>query len=178
MVAPVRDSRLGTRPSRPTVIIPESLIATSDALLTQRSPSHRHEDVVYWAGLECGGKWIMLSCIRPAAQVSWGSFKTSAKANAQVVGILAEMGLGLLAQLHTHPGHFVDHSEGDELGAFMAFENFISIVVPHHGQRGMLPLVECGVHRLENRAFRRLNNDEIARSLRVIPLAKDLRSNA
>lgn len=156
------------------VVFHEPLLQVSEALLRKGSTIWRgHESVLYWAGMEMDNKWVLSTCIRPVARTTRGSFQTSTRANAEVISFLAAHQLGLLAQVHTHPGSFIDHSEGDDEGAFMAFENFISIVVPDYGRQGILPLTQCGVHRMENGQFRRLRVDEINQSFRILPLAQD-----
>lgn len=150
----------------------------SGQLLRQRQGWWSHERVVYWAGVETETAWLVTTVIRPRARTTWGSFQTSVKANAEVVASLSSAGLGILAQVHTHPGAFVNHSEGDDEMAVVAFENFVSIVVPHYGRKGMLPLTKCGVHRFENRGFRRLRPEEIAASMRVVSTLIDFEATA
>lgn len=167
-----------TKRARPIVLIPTALIEETDRLLTSPGARSHEEEILYWAGVESLGTWVILLCIRPRASRTRGSFRTTADANAEVIHELAEHRLHLLAQVHSHPDQFVDHSEGDDAGAFMPFENFISIVVPHYGDRGVLPLAQCGVHRMESGVFRRLAKPEVERSLRVVPGVRDLRSSA
>lgn len=132
-----------------------------------------HEKVVYWAGVKRSDVWVVTTVIRPKAHTTWGSFKTSTNTNAEVVAFLSDAGLSLLGQVHTHPGKFVDHSEGDDEGAFMRTENYISIVVPNYGRQGMLPLGRCGVHRYERGRFRRLLGAELETAICIVPLAQD-----
>ena len=49
---------------------------------------------------------------------------------------LARAGLELIGQVHSHPGRFVGHSDGDDERALMPYDGFLSIVVPHYGRRG------------------------------------------
>ncbi|MGZ5160503.1 MAG: hypothetical protein ACXWIT_08220 [Burkholderiales bacterium] len=114
--------------------------------------------------------------IRPAARLTRGSFRTTPEANAEVVAFLADRGLALVAQVHTHPDTWVDHSGGDDEDAFMPTENYISIVVPSYCQGGMLPIDRCGVHRYEGRTFRRLTADELRGSVCVVALTQDFAS--
>lgn len=133
------------------------------------------EKVAYWAGVKRDDVWVATTVIRPDAVLRRGSFHTTPAANAEVVAFIAKNGLALLAQVHTHPGTGVDHSEGDDRDAFMPTENYISIVVPKYCRDGMLPLERCGVHRYEQGVFRRIVGTELARSICVVPLTKDFK---
>lgn len=152
-----------------TFWVSTSVLATTSAVL-HRSGNGResHEGIVYWAGRRAGTERYVTTCIAPTARTSSGSFDTSSRTNAKVVAYLARVGLELIGQVHSHPGASVDHSEGDDRGALMPYQGFVSVVVPHYAARGMQPLTTCGVHVFEGRGFRRLSTDEVARRLRVI----------
>lgn len=158
--------------ARPVVWVPEHVIdATARVLRSNRG----HEEVAYWAGIDCGLTATVLTCITPAATTTPGSFQTSALANAVVINWLADQGLVLLAQLHCHPGRCVEHSHGDEVGALTPFENYLSIVVPLYGARGLGDFSLCGVHRFEDGSFRLLRSTEIRHALRVAPTLQNFR---
>lgn len=163
---------MSAKPTR--VFLTEGLVRTSESVLRQR-PTSNHEDVVYWAGRECGNDWFMTTCISPEAARTRDSFSTSTTANARVIAYLAAYELALLAQIHTHPDHRVGHSKGDDVGAFMPFEGYLSIVVPHYGHRGILPLEQCGVHQFANGHFYRLLEADITRLLRLMPIGVEFR---
>jgi hypothetical protein len=156
----------------PVLAIAESVIHASNQYL--RAGYWRPtEKVVYWAGIKRPDACTALTVIRPNARLTRGSFRTTPEANAEVVAFLSEKGLALIGQVHTHPGGWVDHSGGDDEDAFMPTENFISIVVPDYCRNGMLPIHRCGVHRYENRRFRRMTSDELERTVCVIGLEHD-----
>lgn len=160
------------RPKR--VLIAESLLRVTENVLTGRSHD-QHEDVLYWAGCALDGTWVLTSCIRPGATTAEGSFSTSATDNARVVAYIAKHHLSLLAQVHTHPDSRVDHSRGDDLGAFMRFEGYLSFVVPNYGSRGILPISTCGVHQYRGQQFRRLREREVDTLFAVLPIGVDYR---
>ncbi len=60
------------------------------------------------------------------------------------------MGLGLLAQVHSHPGEDARHSDGDDKMVVAPYQGMLSIVVPHYGHVGMTPLSEVGVHQFQD----------------------------
>ena len=51
---------------------------------------------------------------------------------AKLVSIATDLRLQIVGQVHTHPMKAA-HSDGDEDGANIRFEGFISIVVPNYG---------------------------------------------
>jgi hypothetical protein len=148
---------------------------TVSVLRSSGSPDELHEGVVYWAGRRFGSDTVVTTCIAPAARTTEGSFETSAQTNARAILYLGKVGLELIAQVHSHPGKFVDHSRGDDQRALMPYEGFLSVVVPLYGRYGVLPLTTCGVHVFERGRFRRLENSEVEESFRVIPEFSDLR---
>lgn len=157
---------------RPRVFIPAAVLAETERLIAS---NHEHEEVVYWAGLEGPYGIAALACLAPPAETTFGSFDTTAADNARVIGWASSRGLGIVAQLHCHPDHRVGHSLGDDEGALMPYENFISIVVPHYGTAGIGTFERCGVHRFEQRAFRRLTAEEVRADFHIVPAMANFR---
>lgn len=153
----------------PHVTIAADLISESVLLLQGAMDDvSAHEKVLYWAGVRTEKAWHITTCIEPELTSTWGSYHTSAVANAKVIQYLASNELELLCQVHSHPGIFVDHSDGDNEGAFMPYEGFLSIVVPFYGADGILPLKQCGVHRFQNGRFYRLTEGEIHEGFTIV----------
>ncbi|MBI5021130.1 MAG: Mov34/MPN/PAD-1 family protein [Ignavibacteriales bacterium] len=149
--------------------INEAVIKQSiDSFLKFGLSDKPHEGIVYWAGKRDPKGVIVIRCLTPNAKTAWGSFQTSAQANAEIIKILCKEHLELIGQVHTHPGKFVGHSDGDDQLALMPYEGFLSIVVPQYARGGMLPLTKCGVHVFENGYFRRLGSVEIKKTFHVI----------
>ena len=73
-----------------------------------------------------------------------------------------------IAQVHSHPSDWVDHSEGDDLWASFKIEGLVSIVIPNYCKGGMLPLTNCGVHRYINGNFIRLSEKYITSHFRLV----------
>jgi proteasome lid subunit RPN8/RPN11 len=149
---------------------------TTAVLRASGGDQEAHEGIAYWAGHRAGDDAFVTTCIAPAATTTWGSFDTSARANARVVMYLANAGLELIGQVHSHPGRSVEHSDGDDERALMPYEGFLSIVVPYYASRGMRPLTTCGIHVFENSRFRRLGPSDVEARFRVVDDFADLRS--
>ena len=149
---------------------------TVEMLRQSGSAGKPHEGVIYWAGRRSGCESFVTTCIAPPARTTRGSFETSSEANAKVIMYLANNDLELIGQVHSHPGSSVGHSSGDEQGALMPYDGFLSVVVPHYARRGMRPLTVCGIHLFEKTRFRRLADCEIESCFHVVPYFADLRN--
>ncbi len=162
--------------SPPHVYISTSVLdATKRFLQASKYRCKKHEGIVYWAGRDSGEDWLILTCIAPRATTTRGSFKVSAKTNAHVIMLLNKLHLTLLAQVHSHPGSWVDHSPGDNEGVFMPYKYFLSIIVPYYSVENLWPLTTCGVHRFSGTTFYRLTNSEIEENIQLLPTSCDLR---
>jgi proteasome lid subunit RPN8/RPN11 len=164
---------LRTRPAR--VCIHETVVEATDRYLRESRGEEPHEGIVYWAGMTAEGLVVVTTCLAPAAEATWGAYRTSAVANAKVIQAICDLGLQLLGQVHSHPGVSVGHSSGDDAGALMPYPGFYSLVVPFHAQKGMLPFLRCGIHRFDGRRFQRLSPEDVDRLFQVIPACLDLR---
>ena len=147
---PMDTSVTGRRLALPQAIVPE--IAK---ILRSYGDGEAHEGVVYLGGVETAEQSVALVAIAPVATTTRGSFRTDLNANAAVVSTLATQGLILIGQVHSHPGDWVDHSDGDDEGALVRFQGYWSLVVPAFARRGLL-LTRCGIHLYDRGRFARL----------------------
>jgi hypothetical protein len=169
-----RKARLGQK--APKIWVSAGLLdRTADILRQSGYSGESHEGVVYWSGRRAGTESFVTTCIAPSAYTTRGSFNTSSHANAKVIMYLATAGLELLGQVHSHPGEFVGHSDGDDEHALMPYEGFMSMVVPHYARSGMRPLSVCGIHIFENSGFRRLDACEVENCFQITDDIADLR---
>jgi proteasome lid subunit RPN8/RPN11 len=90
----------------------------------------------------------------------------SMRAMAALTDLAEEHGVFLAAQIHSHPGTFVDLSELDEAHGIRT-PDYLSVVCPYYAQRPIARLDECGLHVFERDRYRRLASDEIERRVTV-----------
>jgi hypothetical protein len=83
-------------------------------------------------------------------------------------------GMRRLAQVHTHPGLDVNHSQFDDENAYSQLDGSVSIVMPHHAHRRPA-LADCAVHVRDASGWRRLEIEEIEHFIRMIPGCLDFR---
>lgn len=157
------------------LVLPQGIVPKIVKLLRSYGDGDAHEGVVYLGGVETAEQSVALIAIAPVATTTRGSFRTDLAANTAVVSTLATQGLILIGQAHSHPGDWVDHSDGDDTGALVRFEGYWSLVVPAFARRGLLPLTRCGIHLYERGHFARLTDTAVAARVRMIPQVVDLR---
>ena len=168
--------RMVTPPAVHQIYLPESVAkATANSIASFGHAQEQHEGIAYWAGIPFSNGLVITSVIVPEAKTTYGAYHTSVAANARVVNMVNRYQLQLVAQVHGHPSSWVDHSEIDDIKAFMPYEGFYSIVLPWYGSRGMFPLNTCGIYRFEKGKFKKVVPTEIERTFLVLPVAIDLR---
>lgn len=140
---------------------------TTQVLQEYASIETSHEGFVYWCGNITSKESTITTVIAPKTSSSYGRVSTSHSSNFEFIKELNQRGLVHIAQVHSHPTDWVDHSEGDDNWAPFRSEGLISIVVPNFGTTGMIPLQKCGVHRFENGSFHRLSNNDVKRHFKI-----------
>lgn len=117
--------------------------------------------------------------IAPCADSDIGRVSISNRSNFDFVRALNRHNHIHIAQVHSHPGSWVDHSPGDDKLAAFKREGLLSIVIPKYCINGMFPLVRCGVHRYTNGTFVRLSPKYITTNFKIsegmVSLLQDFR---
>lgn len=153
----------------PPVIVSSAIVAESERLLRG---FRRLETVVLWFGRVTVAEAVILTVVRPKQRRTAGSFEIDSRSNADIAVASCDLGLRLIAQVHTHPGNYVGHSPGDDDGVPFVFHGLYSIVVPNYCRDGMLPLNRCGVHIYQGE-FRQLTKQQTDTTFRIVPHALD-----
>ena len=120
-----------------------------------------HEGICYWAGVEMTDRTLLESVVVPTAHHERFGVFVSAAAFADVARRARRMGLGVLAQVHSHPTFDVRHSDGDDDLVVMPFENMLSLVAPHYG-RTLRSMADFGVHQFQDRRWVLCDSDSVA----------------
>lgn len=160
----------------PLLIIPTGVAESTMRLLRSYLGIHgeNHEGIVYWAGLEGNQAVTVLTVLAPEARTAPRMFSTSPTSNARAVSTARQLGLSILAQVHSHPGRHVGHSGTDDERAFMPYEGFYSLVVPNYAAGDFTPY-SCGWYRFENGTFREKDGFWVKNQVCVVPSFVDLR---
>src|SRR6187551_925086 len=117
------------------------------------------ERVGYLDGVRGDTKRVVTTVTIPDAVLGSGHYHVGVDAAHQAGQALRRHGLVRLAQVHTHPGRRVDHSETDDRYAYSQVSGSISIVLPEHGRTRPAP-ADAGVHVREPHGWRQLSSAE------------------
>lgn len=144
----------------PVAISSSSAERTQVLLRSFNTEEEGREGIVYWTGIARGRGGVVTTLVVPDASSDFGRVETSPDENAEIIGWLAEHGLTLLGQAHSHPpGAGTTHSPGDDLTTFSAFEGQVSVVVADHAAARDDFLADWGVHRFMGGSFVRIADD-------------------
>lgn len=117
-----------------------ALVATRDLL--QRAG--RRESGLFWYGeRDARGNGTVALVVAPRQKMSWGNYHVAPEALAEVVQRLPPHWKPL-AQIHSHPGLWVEHSRYDD--RMVSSRRALSIVFPLYGHVGEAFPTGVGVH--------------------------------
>jgi hypothetical protein len=155
------------------IILPDHLWTL---LLKQFQRTRRRvEQVAYLDGIALDDRlMVVTTLVFPNADLHPRHFTVAAAAMSEAGQHFRQFGLQRLAQVHTHPKDWVDHSDFDDSMAYSQHPGALSIVVPHHG-KDHPALYACGIHLRTERDWVRLQGDQISDHIRVVPGFLDFR---
>jgi len=159
-------------------VVAEPLIpATHDALISfalAGIDDGGHEGIAFWAGREVGDWTVLVQAVVPDAEHSDRRVMVGREAVGRAGRVARRQGLGILCQVHSHPGGDARHSDGDDELVLLPFENMLSIVVPRFG-RYFTDLAGTCVHQFQNGRWVLCSPESVAQSMIVVPSVVDLR---
>lgn len=112
-------------------------------------PDGGHEGICFWAGLERSDATTFEVVIVPVARHGPHGVFVSAMDFGNAADSAHRMGLGILAQVHSHPRVDTRHSDGDDDLVVMPFERMLSLVAPFYG-RTVRSISDFSVHQFQN----------------------------
>jgi proteasome lid subunit RPN8/RPN11 len=132
-----------------------------------------HEGMVFWAGRAIGDLTLFLQVIVPNAEHSRQRVHASKEAVAAAARIARQQGLGILCQVHSHPGSDTRHSDGDDELILLPFEGMLSIVVPNYGI-GLRSIYQCGIHQFQSGSWVLCDASSVRQGIELIPTGVNL----
>ena len=126
-----------------------------------------HEGLCYWAGHEEDGLTRLEAVIVPRAQHDRYGVFVSEIAFADVARRARALGMGVLAQVHSHPGSDTRHSDGDDELVVMPFENMLSLVAPHYGQI-LGAIIDFSVHQFQDHRWVLCDRESVMASFQTV----------
>jgi proteasome lid subunit RPN8/RPN11 len=163
-----RTRPLPRRPAVGKLLVPESVLTQTRTLLRAAGTRHApHEGLVWWLGRHIDGDTIVLACHAPACTSGRQFVRADAAATGAAARAARALRLGVVAQVHSHPGSDTRHSDGDDDLILMPYEGMFSLVVANYGNRSLLPQEGAGLHQLQNGQW--IQTDPTEPALLVIP---------
>jgi hypothetical protein len=144
-------------------------------LPTYRGPEGPHEGICFLCGYEMPASTLYVTAIAPDADHGPGHVRCSEEEIAAVTKAARAHGLGLLAQVHSHPTGGTGHSLGDDEMVFMPFDGMLSIVVPDYAHYGVRPLDSLGVHQYQGGRWVLCSRQSVRANFTIVPALRDLR---
>jgi JAB domain-containing protein similar to deubiquitination enzymes len=150
-------------PYRPTCAqlrVPAGALAATLALLQRAG---RNESGLLWYGPDNGSGCADVAYVAaPRQRMTWGNYAVSPQALGQIVARLAD-GWKPLAQIHSHPGMGVEHSNYDD--KMISSRKILSLVFPRYGHfAGRFPS-GVGVHEWQDGYWHMLDDTDATRRI-------------
>lgn len=150
-------------PARGRIIVAEPVAqATATALRGFCGPDGRHEGIVFWAGRRESPDQLIAAAVVPAAVHGVGFVHVPAGAVGAAAAKARSARLAVLAQVHSHPGLFTDHSDGDDRMVLLPYEGMFSIVVARYGDGGVTHREGAGLHQYQDGRWVKVSDAEHA----------------
>jgi hypothetical protein len=168
--------RLDSAPLQGHFLVYEPVLDLLDRILPSfRGPEGLHEGIAFLCGLELGDATVFTTAVVPEADHGAGHVRCDEMQMLAVSSTARSLDLGVLAQVHSHPGALTEHSPGDDRMIYMPFEGMLSIVCPNYGQFGIRPLDSLGVHQFQYGRWILAERRSVAERVKIIPSGVDLR---
>lgn len=141
--------------------LPVNALAATLQSLQRTGP---RESAVFWYGNRHEGQALVRAVITPAQTSARGNYQVSAAAMSAMVEVLDD-DMKPLAQIHSHPGKWVEHSRYDDLMA--SSKKALSIVFPFYGHWSQRWPVGVGVHEWQRDYWHLLGDAAAGRRIRL-----------
>lgn len=159
------------------LLVEQVLTATREALVSFALSGIRdggHEGIVYWAGREARDCTVFMQAVVPNAEHSWGRVMVSREEIGRTQRAARASKLGILCQVHSHPGSDTRHSDGDDELVLLPFAGMLSVVAPRFGI-DVQGVHDLGVHQFQKGRWVLCSRESVDERLIVVPAVKDLR---
>jgi proteasome lid subunit RPN8/RPN11 len=146
----MRRTPLPTGPVAGRLTVAEHVVpATRAALQASSGGHHSHEGLVFWLGRTVGADTLVLAAAVPPTEHRVDGVFVAEPAVLATTRAARTVGLGLVAQVHSHPGDDTRHSDGDDQLILMPYEGMFSLVVADYGHGSLLPAEGAGLHQFQ-----------------------------
>ena len=150
-------------------LIVTEAVATATVRILQASGDENgpHEGLAWWLGRNIDADTLVLAVHAPETD----SGPTWVFVDEAATGIASraarKLDLGVIAQVHSHPGDDTRHSDGDDDLIVLPYEGMFSLVVPRYGTGSIRPEHGAGLHQFQ--AGRWVQVDPVAGVMIIVP---------
>jgi len=160
-------------------LLPETLIgATRKALVDTALEGIRdggHEGLVYWAGRQAEDATAFLSVVIPVSDHGPQYVMVSGPEVSRSSRAARNHNIGILAQVHSHPGWDGRHSDGDDDLILMPYEGMLSVVAPHFG-RHVRGVADLAIHQYQEGRWVLCTSESVERGFVTVPTTISLQA--
>lgn len=147
--------------------VPESALMQMTAAF-QKYARRRREACCFWYGqTDDQGNGQVAAVVLPTQRNATGNYSITGEAMSVVSRATRPYGWRNLAQVHTHPGTWVDHSAYDD--THVNSRQALSLVLPNYGAWVEPWPTGVGVHEFQAGWWHRLTVEQIVLRIRVLP---------
>lgn len=140
----------------------DALRATTSLL---RRAGRRESGLLWYGPRDAAGNGTVAYVVAPRQRMTWGNYTIPADALAEVVHGL-EKDWKPLAQIHSHPGKYVEHSSYDD--RLVSTRRVLSLVFPSYGRRKRPFPLGVGIHEWQNEYWHLLGRDSAERRVVIV----------
>lgn len=132
------------------LVVPDVVVErTCDLLSEAGRQTPPHEGLVWWMGRNVGNDTLVVACHRPNCSSGPQFVFTDENAAGDASLAARRLRLGVVAQVHSHPGDDTRHSDGDDDLVLMPYEGMFSLVVGDYGGGAVHPEDGAGLHQYQ-----------------------------
>lgn len=152
-------------------LIVDHVVAETIRIFKERS---KEEELVFWAGVQLGDKLLICSVVAPKTERTGQSVFISERDFGIASKATRANNVSILAQVHSHPGRFTWHSDGDDNLILFPYDGMLSLVAPNYGH-GISSINDFSIHQFQNGKWTLGTSDSIKKNVRVISTTVDCR---
>jgi hypothetical protein len=161
-------------PVGPALFVPRNIVtATYEYFLPYWKAEV--ETACFWFGVDLGDYQVATTVAVAKLFQTQGNFRVDKDSMRRLSASLSQQGLVNLAQVHTHPSRWVEHSPFDDERAYSTRDGAMSLVWPEYGQSTNHGLEKVGIHEMRAGIWARLSVGEISERIRLVDSLADFR---
>jgi len=160
----------------PSLYVSETVLNKTLFLLRtfRDAAGNPHEGIAYWAGVRYKDSLAAMTCVIPDCETGPDFVKVTPMANTVVLEKMGDLGLSLVAQLHTHPGPDTRIDDVDIFYSWKPANSFFYIILPQYGRQKDCFPEACSFYYYMGGRFYRLSGSWLEHNLRIVPSTIEL----